>query len=172
MAPFPSASLSPDKFLSLGIPGLAEKRPSVLVGDRILFQRQGGGCAGQWYEGHVHVVRQNEVGLCFHSSFATGGWSPSQRYNVRFKLSRIMIRRQHQALDSALFDSALDNDRLFFPTLDHVFEAGSIATVPSTAFYNALIGSNPRQTEAVNEIVALTPGSAPFIVWGPYVPYH
>jgi helicase MOV-10 len=83
-----------------------------------------------------------------------------------------VLRRQHQALDSALFDSALDNDRLFFPTVNHIVEGGSMGTVPRAAFYNALIGSNPRQTEAVNEIVTLTPGSVPFIVWGPWVSHH
>lgn len=38
------------------------------------------------------------IGLVFHSSF--GGWTASPRYTVRFKLNRI-VRRQHQALDSA-----------------------------------------------------------------------
>jgi hypothetical protein len=65
----------------------------------MLVQRQGTGGSGHWYEGHVHVVRQSEVGLVFHPSF--GGWSASQRYTVRFQLNRIVMRRQHQALDSA-----------------------------------------------------------------------
>ncbi|KIJ63043.1 hypothetical protein HYDPIDRAFT_41313, partial [Hydnomerulius pinastri MD-312] len=39
----------------LEVPGLAEKRPSVLVGDRILVHKHGAP-EGQWFEGYVHFV--------------------------------------------------------------------------------------------------------------------
>ncbi|RXW14391.1 hypothetical protein EST38_g11467 [Candolleomyces aberdarensis] len=146
-----------NQFYFLGIPGLAEKRPSVLVGDRMLVQRQGIGASGHWYEGHVHVVRQNEVGLVFHSSF--GGWTASQKYNVRFKLNRIVLRRQHQALDSAF-----EEERVLFPTQAHVED---VAITRRILFINSLIAGNPRQREAVQTIVHQQPGSPPFVVFGP-----
>ncbi|KAJ7931319.1 RNA helicase [Mycena leptocephala] len=52
----------------LDVPGLAEKRPSVLVGDCILVQKHGS-THGHWFGGGVHVVRKEEVGLKFNKSF-------------------------------------------------------------------------------------------------------
>ncbi|KAJ7931318.1 hypothetical protein B0H13DRAFT_1858158 [Mycena leptocephala] len=80
----------------LDVPGLAEKRPSVLVypGDRILVQKHGS-AQGHWFEGGVHVVRKEEVGLKFNAAFRAT--SLADRFNVRFKLNRYPLRRQHLA---------------------------------------------------------------------------
>jgi len=141
------------------VPGLAEKRPSVLVGDRILVQPMDAD-PGKWFEGCVHKVKQREVGMKFNGSFRP---PPSQRFRVRFKLNRIPLRRQHQALDTALHP-----ERLLFPTSTQI-----LATViPSTigifrSIYNPLIAGNPAQLQAVTSITKLPPGSAPFIIFGP-----
>lgn len=163
---------------SLIVPGLAEKRPSVLVGwsspyfllvmskvksfsgDRILVQKEGAP-AGEWYEGGVHVVRMEEVGLCFNRSFS--GWTPQQRYNARFKLNRFPVRRQHQALDTAFSE-----ERILFPTKTHIPNK----TYPNQAnarfkVVNPLIASNPPQLQAVTSIMKQAPGSAPFVIFGP-----
>ena len=176
--------------LSLSVPGLAEKRPSVLVGklgsyrlrkrvililsipclgDRILVQQQGA-IDGRWYEGHVHVLRQAEVGLCFHGSFDRQ--PEGQRFHVRFKLNRIPLQRQHQALDSAFVE-----DRVLFPLPVHLepvpiaTQPGPIATPSTTSIrlYNNLISGNPPQLQAVTSIRNLAPGSPPFVLFGPYV---
>ncbi|KAG8981815.1 hypothetical protein FRB90_006969 [Tulasnella sp. 427] len=49
------------------VPGLAEKRPSVLIGDSVhlCLQRN----SQRWFEGRVHVVQEREVGLRFHKRF-------------------------------------------------------------------------------------------------------
>jgi hypothetical protein len=44
---------------SLAVPGLAEKRPSVIVGDRILVKHHGSS-KPHWWEGFVHKVRLND----------------------------------------------------------------------------------------------------------------
>ncbi|CAK5278608.1 unnamed protein product [Mycena citricolor] len=141
----------------VSVPGLAEKRPSVLVGDRILVQ-QTGAAAGHWFEGGVHVVRKEEVGLRFHSSF--GKASPLARFTVRFKLNRHPVRRQHLALDTAF-----DEDRVLFPEQTHM-PAGP---VPSKRYpvKNPLIAHNPPQLQAVVSIVERAPGSVPFVIFGP-----
>jgi hypothetical protein len=131
-------------------------------GDRILVQQQGA-IDGRWYEGHVHVLRQAEVGLCFHGSFDRQ--PEGRRFHVRFKLNRIPLQRQHQALDSAFVE-----DRVLFPLPVHL-EPGPVAT-PSTAsirLYNNLISGNPPQLQAVASIRNLAPGSPPFVLFGPYV---
>lgn len=127
------------------------------VGDRILV-RKDGGAAGHWYAGHVHLVRQYEVGLRFHQSF--DGWSPSEKYYIRFKLNKIPLWRQHQALDATF-----DHPRILFPTPSHL-PKGRIPSQDVKPF-NPMIASNPNQLQAVKSIVAAAPGSLPFIVFGP-----
>lgn len=125
-------------------------------GDRILVQEQGA-TDGRWFEGHVHVLRQLEVGLQFHGSFSR--YSEATRFHVRFKLNRIPVRRQHQAMDSAFTE-----DRILFPLVTHI---ASASVDLSLKLHNPLVSSNAPQLQAVTSIVALRPGSAPFIVFGP-----
>ncbi|KAF5350994.1 hypothetical protein D9756_008292 [Leucocoprinus leucothites] len=141
----------------LEVPGLAEKRPSVLTGDRILVRRDGGQ-PGHWYVGHVHFVRQYEVGLRFHQSF--DGWSLSQKYHVRFKLNKIPLWRQYQALDAVF-----DHPRILFPTSSHL-PKGPLPKEDIQPF-NTLISNNSSQLQAIKAILAAAPGSLPFIVFGP-----
>lgn len=159
------------------MPGLAEKRPSVLVGecaelsnqvskaskrsnsigDRIFVQEEGA-TDGRWFEGHVHVLRQSEVGLRFHSSFARYG--EGRRFQVRFKLNRIPARRQHQAMDTVFAE-----ERVLFPTVEHLTQR-QIPNGPIKLF-NKLIATNPRQLQAVTSIAHAVAGSLPFVVFGP-----
>ncbi|KAF5329141.1 hypothetical protein D9611_013223 [Ephemerocybe angulata] len=162
-----------NQYYYLAIPGLAEKRPSVLVGDRILVQASNTPNPGQWFEGHVHVVRQTEVGLRFHYNFDRLAWSEGRRYNVRFKLSRIILRRMHQAMDSAYAE-----DRVLFPEWKHVPRGLRAEDEEDREdrledewrtlhCYNPLIKDNTRQADAVNAIIRQPPGSAPFVLFGP-----
>lgn len=130
-----------------------------LQGDRILVRKKDSE-QGHWYAGHVHFVHQHEVGLRFHESF--GGWSPSQKYHVRFKLNRIPVRRQHQALDTAFTES-----RVLFPNSSHL-PMNPIIQSP-ISFFNPLVANNPAQMQAVQSILKASPGSLPFIVFGPWV---
>lgn len=136
-----------------------------IIGDRILVQEQGSS-NGRWFEGHVHIVHQAEVGLCFHSNFSKY-YEPSKHFHVRFKLNRVPARRQHQALDSAFAQS-----RVFFPSqadFDYLV-ARRLAEVPLRLF-NRLIETNEPQLQAVAGVLAMQPGSMPFIVFGPYVAF-
>lgn len=140
----------------LKVPGLAEKRPSVITGDSILVQRHGSD-RGKWFEGRVHFVRREEVGLKFHYSFPSA--ERGQLYNVRFKLNRFPLRRQHQALVTAFTP-----ERIFFPIRPHIF-----AKPRNTPFslYNSNLANNAPQLDAMTSIVKSSPGSVPFIVFGP-----
>ncbi|EMD34731.1 hypothetical protein CERSUDRAFT_54531 [Gelatoporia subvermispora B] len=146
-----------NSFYYLVVPGLAEKRPSVLVGDRIAVQPNNIE-GGKWYEGFVHVERRNEVGLRFGGSFS---YSSSQRFRVRFRLNRIPLRRQHQALDVAFHP-----ERLLFPEHKHI-QANVPANSAVLTMYNHLIASNPAQVRAVTQILGQPAGSPPFVVFGP-----
>ncbi|KAH7924376.1 P-loop containing nucleoside triphosphate hydrolase protein [Leucogyrophana mollusca] len=148
-----------DPYYYVDVPGLAEKRPSVLVGDRILVQKCGA-AEGRWYEGGVHVVHKTEVGLRFHASFMSG-WSSQQRYTVRFKLNRIPVQRQHQALDTAFAPR-----RVLFPSRSDMLLGQSLLAVSIKPF-NGLIATNAPQLLAVTSIMRQQPGSPPFVVFGP-----
>ncbi|KAI0048937.1 P-loop containing nucleoside triphosphate hydrolase protein [Auriscalpium vulgare] len=147
-----------NQYYYLEVPGLAEKRPSVLTGDRILVQRHGA-ATGKWFEGHVHTVRKEEVGLRFHGSFPIP--SADQLHNVHFKLNRTPLRRQHQALDTAFIER-----RVLFPTQQHV-DGMVPSNVSMMNFYNGLLAGNAPQRAAVSAIVRLPPGSVPFVIFGP-----
>ncbi len=120
--------------------------------------RKHGSPPGHWYAGHVHFVRQYEVGLRFHQSF--DGWSPSQKYHIRFKLNKIPIWRQHQALD-AVFNPA----RILFPDISHLTKI-QIPTQEVKPF-NPLILANDNQLQAVRSITLAPPASLPFVIFGP-----
>jgi helicase MOV-10 len=120
-----------------------------------------GATGGRWFEGHVHVLRQAEVGLRFHGSFAA--YATGRRFHIRFKLNRIPLRRQHQAMATVFTE-----DRVLFPLVTHL----SGDKVPSSSDvawkpFNPLISSNAPQLQAVVSIVAQRPGSPPFVVFGP-----
>jgi helicase MOV-10 len=56
----------------LHVPGLAEKRPSVLVGDKIYVRQVN--TNGHWYQGFVHRVEMDEVVLRFNDGFQALGY--------------------------------------------------------------------------------------------------
>ncbi|TFY71300.1 hypothetical protein EVG20_g1693 [Dentipellis fragilis] len=155
----PNAKLTPKKsFHSLRVPGLAEKRPSVLIGDRILVQRSEEQ-SGKWFEGHVHDIDQTEVYLRFHGSFPKP--APAQTFHIRFKLNRVPMRRQHQALNIVV---ALD--RLLFPSESHTGALKPTGNVQLTPF-NKLMAINLPQLKAINAILHRPAGSPPFVLFGP-----
>jgi helicase MOV-10 len=141
---------------SLAVPGLAEKRPSVLVGDQILVQERGA-TDGRWYEGHVHFVRQADVGLCFHTSFDR--FPADRRFHVRFKLNRIPMKRQHQAMDTVF-----NEERILFPIDHHLPQRPPRVALK---LFNGLLSKNEPQLQAVASILSSPAGSPPFVVFGP-----
>lgn len=147
---------------SLAVPGLAEKRPSLIVGDSILVQHVNSR-SHHWWEGRVFRVRQLEVDLKFNGRFNA---FRGQRFDVRFRLNRLCLRRMHQALDSTF-----SRGSVLFPRIEDF----DYAKRPSSAQLAAIrpgerkIAENEHQLEAVAAIMHQAPGSPPFIVFGPYV---
>ena len=54
--------------LELEVPGLAENRPSLLKGDKIIVQMSSEGSRGKKFEGIVHEVLEKSVRLGFSES--------------------------------------------------------------------------------------------------------
>ncbi|KAI0691003.1 P-loop containing nucleoside triphosphate hydrolase protein [Cerioporus squamosus] len=144
---------------TLRVEGLAEKRPSVVVGDTIQVQ-EANAPAGRTYEGFVHTVRLDGIRVSFHRSFNAIG----KLFNVCFQLNRVPLRRQHQAL----VVQTPAHQRLLFPkpTQAGLVQALGPNDSPITLF-NKAISTNPPQLQAVKSILNLRPGNAPFPLFGP-----
>ncbi|XP_038054023.1 RNA helicase Mov10l1-like [Patiria miniata] len=83
------------EFLSLEVPGLAEGRPSVLIGDKIVVTHPN----TARYDGYVHEVLGEAVLLKFHPSFHE--LYQAEECSVMFTYSRTSLRRCHQACEFA-----------------------------------------------------------------------
>ncbi|KAG8896554.1 hypothetical protein FRB99_008838 [Tulasnella sp. 403] len=146
----------------VSVPGLAEKRPSVIIGDTIRV-REHGRTNGPWYRGHVHNVEEKQVTLRFASSFYS---IRRQTYDVRFELGRLPLRRMHQAVESAFTEG-----RVLFPTRTDILRVKvakpTAARLNSHVPFDRLVGTNPPQWLATIAIAELKPGSVPFVVFGP-----
>ncbi|KAK0215503.1 P-loop containing nucleoside triphosphate hydrolase protein [Armillaria fumosa] len=144
----------------LQVKGLSEGRPSVLVGDFILVHP-----VGQhdktWFEGRVHDVAMLHVRLGFSDKFNT---YRGNKFDVRFVLNRLPLRRAHHALVNKN-----DPPRLLFPGPEHLkdVQPTSLAVLEALIPLNRSLGDNPEQLETVAAIVHQPRGSVPFIVFGP-----
>ncbi|XP_077264321.1 putative RNA helicase armitage [Temnothorax americanus] len=97
-------------YLALEVPGLAERRPSLLVGDRAIVSFQWDKSQGDLkYEGFIHKVRSMDVFLKFNERFHHEYSGESCR--VTFKCSYTTIQRCHNAVNLAL--NRLGPDFLF-----------------------------------------------------------
>ncbi|KAE9391715.1 RNA helicase [Gymnopus androsaceus JB14] len=145
---------------NLQVEGLAEGRPSVLVGDFILV-RQTQATDKTWFQGRVHQVFESYVSLRFDDTFST---YRGNSFDIRFVLNRLSFRRMHAAITNTN-----NPTRLLFPGLEHVRNMQRVthALMNDIVPINRQIGEDPEQLECVAAIVNLPPGSPPFVVFGP-----
>ncbi|KAF8320843.1 P-loop containing nucleoside triphosphate hydrolase protein [Clavulina sp. PMI_390] len=140
----------------LRVPGLAEKRPSVVLGDRIRVRPVGS--QGAFYAGFVHDVEQSSVTLRFHAKFKPLN---GQKFDVRFTLGRTTLRRMHQALLLPV-----NSKRIIFPSEEHFSEVDE-SVIGQLNFVNDQLKQNLEQSLAVASILSQKAGSGPFVVFGP-----
>ncbi|XP_070558599.1 RNA helicase Mov10l1-like [Ptychodera flava] len=88
-----------NEYLVLQVPGLAEGRPSVLVGDKVILSVPDGVIGSPQYEGFVHEVLSEELLLKFHPEFHQR--YKGEEYDVMFTFNRAVLRRCHQAVEFA-----------------------------------------------------------------------
>lgn len=146
--------------VSLKVAGLAEGRPSVLVGDFILVRQQAL-VDDPWYEGCVHKVHANHISLRFGEGFST---YRGTKFDVQFKLNRLPLRRMHQSLMTSVKPS-----RILFPDLEHAETLRAVAfdQLIHITPVNRLIGEDNEQLETIGAILRQPQGSVPFVVFGP-----
>ncbi|KAL5476887.1 hypothetical protein ACEPAI_3073 [Sanghuangporus weigelae] len=153
--------LSPrGKLFELEVPGLAEKCPSVIIGDRF-FVKKSGSPDSPSYEGFVHHVENRFVLLQFHKKFSDK-WSIGQTYDVQFDLNRLVFRRMHQAVTRPS-----EGSRTSFPSLSQELQPAPVAFVNKLRPYDSKIRDNEPQLRAVASILHMSSGSVPFVIFGP-----
>ena len=135
---------------SLSVPGLAERRPSILVGDKIRLSPMKNEEVA--YVGHVHRVDTSEVFLSLHKTFKT-----NIVYSAEFIPNRTSFRRMHQVLDVEHIAA-----RIVYPNVSDVREYTTLLLEP----LDVRLRENEAQLRAVSSMVAAPP-SIPFIVFGP-----
>lgn len=148
----------PNQFLSLEVPSLAERRPSLVQGDYIFAKLASGygNDTTKKYQGYIHRVEADEVYLKFDPEFHLHH-KDGNLYDVQFTYNRINMRRWYQAIGGTeelvmefLFPSESYNTRL-------------IETTPLVPLSCNL---NPEQMRSVEMILGCK-GGPPFVIHGP-----
>ncbi|KAG2483250.1 hypothetical protein HYH03_017848 [Edaphochlamys debaryana] len=154
---------------ALQVPGLAENRPSVLKGDRILVRPSDGSSGGREWEGFVHEVKREKVVLGFNASFAFGTWVKGRRFDG--VLARVAAGELHPLLllpgsPSAPLPRPLQPD---LPPPTSAFGDHFAVTGPGAG--QRIVWSNARlnaeQRLAVREAVRGAHHPLPYIIFGP-----
>ncbi|EKM76476.1 hypothetical protein AGABI1DRAFT_131302 [Agaricus bisporus var. burnettii JB137-S8] len=161
----PDAEIKPNyPRYDLEVKGLAEGRPSVLTGDYILISRAGEGGDGterKWHEGRVHKVLLERVSLRFGDDFNT---YRGTKFDVQFVFNRIPYRRMYHILKNGF-----NPKRLLFPDPEHIRNnrLPTSSQKEDLVLFNRQLKTDDEQLGAVAAIMNMSPGSAPFIVFGP-----
>ncbi|KAH0665897.1 hypothetical protein KY285_027103 [Solanum tuberosum] len=145
------------QFLSLDVPGLAERRPSLVYGD-FIFARIASADASETtpYQGYIHRVEAEEVYLKFDEEFHINH-VPGNLYNVQFSFNRTGVRRLHQAIEAT---ESLNGEILFPSGISRKRNIQAARLVPNSCMLNK------EQTSAVEKILGCK-GGAPYVIHGP-----
>ncbi|CAI9262711.1 unnamed protein product [Lactuca saligna] len=146
------------RFLALEVPGLAERRPSLVQGDFIIAKpsSQTEDNAYPLYRGHILRVEAEEVHVSFHDDLHSYH-SEGDRYDVQFEYNRLGMRRLYQAIEAA---GKLDSD-LLFPEF-----ASNQRSIETRRLTPISCNLNEEQTRSVEMILGCR-GGPPYIIHGP-----
>ncbi|KAF2298530.1 hypothetical protein GH714_023978 [Hevea brasiliensis] len=144
------------QLLALEVPGLAERRPSLVHGDYVFVKLASSTTANTVHKGCIYRVEADEVLLRFtkdlHACHQNGNL-----YNVRFAYNRVNIRRLYQAVEAA---ENLEPDLLFPSQSTRRRLITTARFVPFTSSLNA------EQMHSVQMILGCE-GAPPYVIYGP-----
>lgn len=143
--------------------------PEYQIGDFVLLDDL---MSDHQYEGRIHNI-ESQFRRNFTEFILTLGMPQTfniyrnANFNVRFKLNRMPLRRMHAAVSSTY-----KPERLLFPKRNNVITGPQLPADALEPMFNHRIADDPQQLQTVSSIVRQSPGSAPFIIYGPYVGLH
>ncbi|WVZ55292.1 hypothetical protein U9M48_005971, partial [Paspalum notatum var. saurae] len=140
-------------FLSLEVPGLAERRPSLVQGDFIVARYAGNDARP--YQGFIHKVEADEIFLQFDNQFHLNH-RDRNKYHVSFTYNRVNMRRLYKAIHDAEFLGP----GVLFP------RQSPCRSVRSWPFKPLNPHINTEQTDAVAKILGCR-GAPPYVIYGP-----
>ncbi|XP_019853676.1 PREDICTED: putative helicase MOV-10 [Amphimedon queenslandica] len=146
------------QYLTLEVPGLAEGRPSLLVGDIVIACEPGRDKKSEPYEGFIHEVHGREILLKFSERFHER--FHNEDYDIMFTFNRTPMRRMHQSL--ALVPVL--GQKILFPHSPSPLPP-LLRLPPSPSYFNPQL--NERQRAAVGRILGAQGRPAPYVVFGP-----
>ncbi|VFQ78197.1 unnamed protein product [Cuscuta campestris] len=146
------------QFLSLEVPDLAERRPSLVNGDHIfvhpIYEDASGTKDTRTYQGFIHRVEAEEVILQFDYEFHANH-REGDLYSVQFTHNRVGMRRMIHAVEAA---NKLSKE-ILFPSS----RRRQIHTTPLKPISCKL---NAEQSSAVEKILGCRGGAA-YVIHGP-----
>ncbi|KAG6428037.1 hypothetical protein SASPL_112285 [Salvia splendens] len=147
------------QMLSLEVPGLAEKRPSLVTGDyifaKLAFDDETSSTRYQ-ARGYIYRVEAENILLKFDQQFYRSH-RDGNLYNVEFNYNRTNMRRLYQAVEAA---QSLERNFLFPSAMSRVTLRQYKALTPICS------DLNEEQTLAVNTILVRR-GGPPYVIHGP-----
>lgn len=147
-----------NQFLSLEVPGLAERRPSLVYGDYIFAQlvTDEPNDNAKPYQGYIHRVEADEIFLKFNKSLHQHH-QDGDLYNVRFTYNRLNMRRLYHAVQAA----EKLGPQLLFPS--QLPRRRAIRTTMLNPLNQNL---NREQARSVEKILGCK-GAPPYVIHGP-----
>ncbi|GIL67707.1 hypothetical protein Vafri_21028 [Volvox africanus] len=162
--------------LELKVPGLAENRPSVLKGDRLLVAHHNS-TSGREYAGYVHVVMKEQVRMRFADSFLNNEWIAGRRFDVRFTVNRSVFNLMQNALRRAAKPSNLSPSLVLPGIRPSTPPVGlPLREPPGGDTYPGASGGplvwqhtnlNTEQRLAVREVLRGAYAPLPYLIFGP-----
>lgn len=161
-------------FLRLEVEGVAEKRPSISIGDSIqATDLLPSNRNKPIYEGCIHKVEQNAILVKFHAEFHQN--HNRKDYRIDFFFSRTAFKRQQHALDKTVSQNGLGFDFLF-PLLKNFIKNPQVDVklLPNEnmeiygkefEFFNNKL--NKYQKDAVMNVLRGESRPLPYIIYGP-----
>lgn len=140
---------------TLAVPGLAENRPSVLRGDKLIVRLAG---TNDSHHGFAHRIERDQVYVRFHDKFPYIAGIP---VDVEFTLNRTLLRIQHNQLDLVHHLGTA----VLYPGRDNISLKAPRAIPDDLKEFRR--GLNPEQWAAVRNILAGSARPSPYIVFGP-----
>lgn len=151
-------------YLELEVPGLAEKRPSLISGDIVNIRVHEDHTA---YKGVIRRVNDKTIWIeGVNDALADYIQEcPDIELDVAFQLGRLPYERMHAGVDQSVSNGML---KCLFPNPELV--SRNVATryhIPDNEFLNKDVVRNVEQKRAVENILNCKSGNAPYIVFGP-----